>query len=160
MATIPDTTTPDSTTPDIGSETHGNGPAAVSHTSYDRDLLREQLTRLRQTAATRSQLEREITTEYETETIAANREADAAIAAVEKKHARESEATRREHTEVIAKADAEATAERNKLDAQQKNYATTYSATGKNRTRNSRKTHGSRRIRPRRSSRRSGRSRL
>ena len=126
MATIPDTTTPDSTTPDTGSETHVHGPAAVSHTSYDRDLLREQLTRLRQTAATRSQLEREITTEYETETIGANREADAAIAAVEKKHARESEATRREHTEVIAKADAEATAERTKLDAQQKNYATTY----------------------------------
>ena len=46
----------------------------------DRDLLREQLTRLRQSASTRSQLEREITTEYETETTAASREADAAIA--------------------------------------------------------------------------------
>ena len=65
MATIPDSTTPDSTIPDstipdstipdnripdsripeTGSETHTNGSAAVSHTSYDRDLLREQLTR-------------------------------------------------------------------------------------------------------------------
>lgn len=95
----------------------------MTHTAYDRDLLREQLTRLRKASATRSQLEQEIRSEYETETAAARQQAEAAIAAVEKKYARESDTTRKEHVAVNAKADTEAAADRTKLDAQQKSVA-------------------------------------
>ena len=40
-------------------------------TAYDRNRLREQITRLRKAAATRSHLEQEITSEHETDTAAA-----------------------------------------------------------------------------------------
>jgi len=97
----------------------------VSHTFYDRDVLRQQMNRLRQAAAERTKLEQDITSEYEKETAAARAEADTAIAATEKKYARESEATRREHAAVKVKADADAAADRAKLDSQHKSVATT-----------------------------------
>ena len=97
----------------------------MSHNSYDRDVLRQQISRLRQTAAERKQLEHDISSEHEKETAAAREQADTAIATTEKKHARESEATRREHAAVKAKADADAGADRAKLEAQHKTVSTT-----------------------------------
>lgn len=97
----------------------------MTHTAYDRDLLREQLLRLRKAAVTRSQLEQEITTEHEKETVAARKHADATISALEKTYSSESDALRREHAAVIQKADAEAVAERSKLDTQAKGFAAT-----------------------------------
>jgi len=97
----------------------------LNHTAYDRDLLREQILRLRKAAATRNQLEQEITTEHEKETTAARQHADAEISVLEETHARESDALRGEHAAVIEKADAEALAERSKLDTQRKGFAAT-----------------------------------
>jgi len=97
----------------------------VTHTAYDRDQLRDQLTRLRKAAARRSHLEHEITSEHETETAAARQHADAAIAALEKTYTQESEATRSAHAAVIKKSDAEAATERSKLETQRKGFAST-----------------------------------
>jgi len=99
--------------------------APVSHTPYDRDLLREQIIRLRQAAATRSRLEQEITAEHETETAAARRDATAAIGAVEKTYAREAEATKREHAATIARANTEASAQREEIEKKQKSDCAT-----------------------------------
>ena len=82
----------------------------MSHNSYDRDVLRQQLSRLRQASAERKQLEQAITSEYEQEAATAREQAETAIAAAEKKYARESEATRREHAAVKTKANADAAA--------------------------------------------------
>ena len=98
----------------------------MSHNSYDRDVLRQQLSRLRQASAERKQLEQAITSEYEQEAATAREQAETAIAAAEKKYARESEATRREHAAVKTKANADAAADRAKLDTQHKTAATTY----------------------------------
>ena len=92
----------------------------MSHTAYDRELLRQQLERLRQASAVRSRLEQEITGEYDLETKTTQTSAETAIAAVQETHARESTLLRREHVAVAAKADAEATAERAKLESVRK----------------------------------------
>jgi hypothetical protein len=97
----------------------------LNHTAYDRDLLREQILRLRKAAAARSKLEQEIATEHEKETTTARQHADADISALEETYARESDALRREHAAVIEKADAEALAERSKLDTQRKGFSAT-----------------------------------
>ena len=94
-------------------------------TAYDRDRLREQITRLRKAAATRSHLEQEITSEHETDTASARQQADAAISALEKTYSQESAAARSAHTSLIEKAEGEAAAERSKLDAQRKGFAAT-----------------------------------
>jgi energy-coupling factor transporter ATP-binding protein EcfA2 len=97
----------------------------VSHNAYDRELLRQQIQRLRQAAAERSRLEHEIASEHETETVAARQQAETMLAGVEEKYTRESEATRREHAAVIEKAEAEAVGDRTKLDTQRKGFAAT-----------------------------------
>jgi len=97
----------------------------LNHTAYDRDLLRDQILRLRKAAAARSHLEQEITLEHEKETMAARKHADTEISALEDRYSDESDALRREHASVIEKADAEALAERSKLDAQRKGFAAT-----------------------------------
>ena len=97
----------------------------MNHTAYDRDLLREQILRLRKAAAARSHLEQEITLEHEKETMAARKHADTEIAALEESYSGESDALRREHAAVIEKADTEALTERSKLDAQRKGFAAT-----------------------------------
>jgi S-DNA-T family DNA segregation ATPase FtsK/SpoIIIE len=97
----------------------------VSHNAYDRELLRQQLHRLRQAASERSKLEHEITAEYETETQTARQQAETTIAELEKRSASEIEATRREHAALNQKADADAAAERAKLDTQRKGFAAT-----------------------------------
>ena len=96
-----------------------------SPTPYDRTLLREQILSLRRAAATRSHLEEDIVSEHEMETTAARRESAAAIALLDRKHTKASEATRQERAAVTAKAEAEAAADRVKLDGLQKSRATT-----------------------------------
>jgi energy-coupling factor transporter ATP-binding protein EcfA2 len=107
----------------------------VSHTAYDRELLRQQITRLRQAAAVRSRLEHEITSEYETETTTARQQAETALAAVEEKFTGETDATRREHAAVIQKADADAAADRSKLETQRKGFAATINRNWENQDR-------------------------
>jgi len=98
----------------------------VSHdTPYDRDLLREQIVRLRQASAARTRLEEEITSEHEAETVAARRDAAAAIAAIEKAYSREAEATRTQHAAEIDKANTEAAARRDDYEKKQKADAAT-----------------------------------
>jgi len=97
----------------------------VSHNAYDLQLLREQVNRLRQAASVRSQLERDITLEHETETAAAQAQAAASITSVEEKYVRESDATRREQAAVIDKATSEAAADLVKLSTQRKGLAAT-----------------------------------
>jgi hypothetical protein len=107
----------------------------VSHKAYDRELLRQQITRLRQAAAARSRLEHEITSEYETETTTTRQQAEAAIAALEQKYAKETDTTRREHAAVIKQTDADAAADRAKLDTQRKGFTATINRNWENQDR-------------------------
>jgi S-DNA-T family DNA segregation ATPase FtsK/SpoIIIE len=104
----------------------------VTHNAFDRELLRRQLHRLRESASLRSRLEHEITAEFETETESAKQQAVAALAAAEKQFAGTIEAIRREHAAVNQKADADAVAERTKLDTQRSSYAATVTRTCEN----------------------------
>ncbi|MFM8803272.1 MAG: hypothetical protein ACKOK8_05100, partial [Planctomycetia bacterium] len=104
----------------------------MTHNAFDRELLRRQLHRLREAASQRSRLEHEITAEFETETEAAKQQAEAALAAAEKQFAGTIEALRREHAAVNQKADADAVAERAKLDTQRSSYAATVNRTCEN----------------------------
>ena len=107
----------------------------MSQKAYDRELLRQQITRLRQAAAARSRLEHEITTEHETETTTTRQQAEAAIAAFEQKYAKETDTTRREHAAVIKKTDADAAADRAKLDTQRKGFSATINRNWENQDR-------------------------
>ncbi|NCY03760.1 MAG: hypothetical protein EBX36_12860, partial [Planctomycetia bacterium] len=81
--------------------------------------------RLRQASAARTRLEEEITSEHEAETVAARRDAAAAIAAIEKAYSREAEATRTQHAAEIDKANTEAAARRDDYEKKQKADAAT-----------------------------------
>jgi len=86
--------------------------------AYDRDLLRSQIQILREAAATRSRLEKEIAAEHEQETGRTRSEADAALAATRKKFAAAIEATKQEYASVLQKTKALAASEQKKLDDQ------------------------------------------
>jgi len=87
---------------------------------YDRDQLRVQIDLLRQAAATRARLENDIEAEHETSATRARAEGDAAIAAAKAKYAAEIDATRKEYTAILQRADAHLAAEKKKLDDQRK----------------------------------------
>ena len=107
----------------------------MSPTSYDREQLRQQITRLRQAAAARSRLEHEIASEYETAITTVREEAERALAAVEEQCARETAAARREHAAVVQKADASAASDREKLDTQRKSFTATINRNSENQER-------------------------
>ncbi|MFM9059758.1 MAG: FtsK/SpoIIIE domain-containing protein [Planctomycetaceae bacterium] len=90
----------------------------MPHTAYDRDRLRGQMDLLRQAAARRSQLEREIVDEHEAETTRVRTEAGEALEATRRTYAADIAATRQEYAAVVAKTKAAAEAERTKLDEQ------------------------------------------
>ena len=86
--------------------------------AYDRDLLRSQIQRLREAAATRARLEKEITAEHQQETGRCRTEADAALSAATKKFTAAIEATKQEYAAVLQKTATLASSEQKKLDDQ------------------------------------------
>jgi len=106
-------------------------PAPSQTTAYDRELLRGQIERLRQEAAVRSRLENEIAREHERDRDATLAEARDKLTATRSRHAAEIKATQEAYQALLAKIAATATAERNKLDEQQRGYAATIQRTWK-----------------------------
>ena len=107
----------------------------MSHDAYDRELLRRQIDRLRQAAASREKLEREIVATFDRETAAARAESDAEIVAVKEAHARESGAARRALEEAIRNAEKLVADDRSRLAQQRKDKAAEINRTWKNDTR-------------------------
>jgi S-DNA-T family DNA segregation ATPase FtsK/SpoIIIE len=91
-------------------------PQHLSRPEYQPDVLRGQMTILRQEAAARAQAETAITAAHEAATAAARAAAERALAATREKHAAEIEATRRKHAEVKRQADEFRATEQKKLD--------------------------------------------
>jgi energy-coupling factor transporter ATP-binding protein EcfA2 len=104
----------------------------VSHDAYDRELLRRQIDRLRQAAASREKLEREIVATFDRETAAARAESDAEIVAVKEAHARESGAARRALEEAIRNAEKLVADDRSRLAQQRKDKAAEINRAWKN----------------------------
>jgi len=90
----------------------------VSFDAYHPDRLRAQIERLREAAAIRSALEREIITEHEAETTATRREAEAALARTAEQFDAQIATVRREYAAFVQKTQATAAAEQKKLDDQ------------------------------------------
>ena len=86
--------------------------------AYDRDLLRSQICRLREAAATRARLEKEISAEHEQETGRTRTEAEATLAAAAKKFAATIAATKQEYAAALQKTADLAASEQKKLDDQ------------------------------------------
>ena len=98
---------------------------------YHPAVLREQIETLRQAAAERARLERDITADHAAATQQARAEADTAVTAARRKHATETEATRREHAEILEKTRAKAASEQKKLDDERRTKAATIDRTAK-----------------------------
>jgi S-DNA-T family DNA segregation ATPase FtsK/SpoIIIE len=103
----------------------------VHESPYHPAVLREQIETLRQAAAERARLERDITADHAATTQQARAEADTAVTAARRKHAADTEATRREHAEILEKTRTKAASEQKKLDDERRTKAATIDRTAK-----------------------------
>ena len=96
----------------------------VTTSAYDRDLLRKQIDILRQEAAIRARLEKEIFSEHERTTSSTIASAKQSLHDTREKYAREIAATEKQYAAVLQQAVAQAASDQEKLDAQRKKVST------------------------------------